>query len=61
MQSPEVQRKDKIHSLSLGHFGVQEESGGVNEEPEKQMSQAENENKVNVCDRNQERRIFSKR
>lgn len=61
MQSLDVQRRDKTHSLSLGHFGVEEKSGGVNKETEKKISQAENENKVNEYDRNQEERIFLKR
>lgn len=61
MQSPDVQRRNKTHSLSLGHFSVEEKSRGVNEESEKNISQAENENKVTVYDRNQEKRIFSKR
>lgn len=61
MQSPDMQRRNRTYSLAQGHFNVEMESGGVNKEPEKKMSQGENEKKVNVCHRNQQRKVFSKR
>lgn len=41
-----AEKKNRAHSLALGHFGVKVESRGVNKEPEKKMSQGDNRNKL---------------
>lgn len=52
-QSSDVQRRDRTRSRAMGYINIEVESGGVNKEPEKKMSQGEKGNKVNVCHRNQ--------
>lgn len=48
-----IQRRDRTHRLALGYFNIEVGDGGVNKEPERNISQGKNRNKFNVCHRKQ--------